>query len=80
MKADFYLDFENTFRGSVDQIKDILSNYDGLIQYIISIDNQPTLLDIGCGRGEWLKKCSDQGIKSCGIELNADMAGTCKKN
>ncbi len=79
MKADFYFDFENTFRGSVDQIKDILSNYDGLIQYIISIDDQPTLLDIGCGRGEWLKKCSDQGIKSRGIELNSEMAGNCKK-
>ena len=78
MKDDFYLEFENTFRGSVDQVNDILSNYDGLIQYIISIDNKPSLLDIGCGRGEWLKKCSDQGIQSCGIELNEDMASTCK--
>ena len=52
MKAHFYLDFENNFRGSTDQIRNVLSNYDGLIQYIIEIDEEPTLLDIGCGRGE----------------------------
>ena len=70
MKADFYLDFENNFRGLTDQIRNIFSNYVGLIQYIIEIDEEPTLQDILLGRGEWLTKCSDHGIKCCGIELN----------
>ena len=70
MESNFYLEFENKFRCSRDQVIDILSNYDGLIQYIINNDDHPTLLDIGCGRGEWLQKCSNQGFKSIGIELN----------
>ncbi len=70
MKADFYLDFENNFRGLRDQTRNIFSNYFGLIQYIIEIDEEPALQYIDCGRGEWLTKCSDHRIKCCGIELN----------
>ena len=58
MEPFFYLDFENNFRGSRDQVSKILSNYDGLIEHILDVDPQPTLLDIGCGRGEWINKCS----------------------
>ena len=77
MESDFYLEFENKFRGSREQVHDILSNYNGLIQHIIEIDEKPTLLDIGCGRGEWLQKCSDKGFKSTGIEINNAMVETC---
>ncbi len=78
MEPNFYLEFENKFRGSREQVHDILSNYNGLIQYIIDIDHEPTLLDIGCGRGEWLQKCSDKGFKSIGIEINDQMVETSK--
>ena len=79
MESNFYLEFENKFRGSRQQVHDILSNYNGLIQYIIDIDQEPTLLDIGCGRGEWLQKCSDKGFKPIGIEINNEMVKTCQK-
>ncbi len=78
MESDFYLDFENNFRGSRNQVSQILSNYDGLMNYILSIDKEPSLLDIGCGRGEWMQKCSNHGFKSCGIELNSKMVEMCK--
>ena len=52
MDPDFYTEFENNFRGSREQIINVLSNYDGLIDYILNIDNNPSLLDIGSGRGE----------------------------
>ena len=78
MEAEFYLDFENNFRGSRNQIRDILSNYDGLIQYVLDTDDHPRLLDIGSGRGEWLQKCSDLGFESIGIEINSDMAEFCE--
>ncbi len=80
MEPYFYLDFENKFRGSRDQVSEILSNYDGLIEHILEIDQKPTLLDIGCGRGEWIHKCSGKGFKSCGIELNSEMVDICKSN
>ena len=56
MESNFYVEFEDNFRGSLEQIYHILSNYDGLIQHILDTDNEPSLLDIGCGRGEFLLK------------------------
>ena len=74
MDSAFYSEFEKKFRGSRDQIKHVLSNYDGLIDYILNIDNNPSLLDIGSGRGEWIQKCNAKGFKSIGIDLDPKMA------
>tara|TARA_Y100001968_G_scaffold294297_1_gene300785 strand:- start:5414 stop:6616 length:1203 start_codon:yes stop_codon:yes gene_type:complete len=74
MDSNFYVEFEDNFRGSHDQIYEIFSNYDGLIQHILDIDNEPSLLDIGCGRGEFLRKCSKLGFRTEGIEINPQMA------
>ncbi len=78
MESDFYKEFENNFRGSREQIMNILSSYDGLIDYILNIDKDPSLLDIGCGRGEWIQKCTEMGFKSLGIELNTHMVNDCR--
>ena len=80
MESNFYIEFEDNFRGSLDQIYDISSNYDGLIQHILDTDDDPTLLDIGCGRGEFLHKCSKLGFRAQGIELNPQMALICREN
>ena len=79
MDSDFYTEFENNFRGSREQIINVLSNYDGLIDYILNIDNHPSLLDIGSGRGEWIQKCNAKGFKSIGLELDTKMVNDCKK-
>jgi len=79
MDPDFYIEFENNFRGSREQIINVLSNYDGLIDYILNIDNNPSLLDIGSGRGEWIQKCNAKGFKSIGLELDPKMVHDCKK-
>tara|TARA_Y100001968_G_C19349576_1_gene713886 strand:- start:96 stop:1307 length:1212 start_codon:yes stop_codon:yes gene_type:complete len=78
MDSDFYVEFENNFRGSREQIINVLANYDGLIDYILSIDKNPSLLDIGSGRGEWIQKCNAKGFKSIGIELDSRMVKDCK--
>tara|TARA_Y100001968_G_scaffold333228_1_gene394834 strand:- start:4867 stop:6069 length:1203 start_codon:yes stop_codon:yes gene_type:complete len=79
MESNFYVDFEDNFRGSLDQIYDISSNYDGLIQHILETDNEPSLLDVGCGRGEFLRKCSKLGFRTQGIELNPQMVVICRQ-
>ena len=78
MEKDFYFEFENKFRGSRDEIKNRLSNYQGLLDYILLEFDTPKLLDIGCGRGEWLEICNNQGIKSLGIESDSSMYDFCK--
>ena len=71
--SDFYLAFENKFRGSDDDVKQKLVFYDGLLNEIISRFTNCNLLDIGSGRGEWLMKCSELGINSTGIDNNKCM-------
>ena len=78
MDSDFYTQFENNFRGSREQIIEVLSNYDGLIDYILTNDSNPSLLDIGSGRGEWIQKCNAKGFKSIGIELESKMVQDCR--
>ena len=74
MDSNFYVEFDDNFRGSREQIYEIFANYDGLIQHILDTDNDPSLLDIGCGRGEFLRKCSELGFRTQGIEINPQMA------
>ena len=79
MDSDFYTEFENNFRGSREQIINVLSNYDGLIDYILDSDSKSSLLDIGSGRGDWIQKCNAKGFKSIGLELDPKMVNDCKK-
>ena len=78
MEQASYFDFENKFRGPRDEIKNRLSNYQALLDYILSAFDCPKLLDIGCGRGEWLEICNNKGIKSFGIEKDDGMYAFCR--
>lgn len=65
---DFYLSFEDTFRGSRELI---LKRYEKYLHYLDS--NVRTSLDIGCGRAEWVELLTKQGINAHGIDLNNAM-------
>lgn len=68
----YYLDFENAFRGSRADIKQRLEAYLPFIQSIpLSAGRQ--VLDIGCGRGEWLELMAEQGFTGLGIDINERM-------
>ena len=75
--SDFYLRFENKFRGSSEEIHKRLGAYDYLLTKISSSSSEMKVLDIGCGRGEWLSKCSELGFDCSGIEINPLMADLC---
>ena len=75
--SDFYLAFEEKFRGSSQDLNEKLVFYDGLLQEIILRFSNCNLLDIGCGRGEWLMKCKELGINSIGIDKNQSMFNFC---
>lgn len=65
----FYLAFENRFRGDGDTIRQRLSYYLPLIDTVAPLAAGLPLVDIGCGRGEWLGLLPD-GIQRIGIDLN----------
>ena len=75
--SDFYLQFENKFRGSREEIHKRLQVYDCLLTKISSSSSALKVLDIGCGRGEWLSKCRGLGFDCTGIDINPSMAKIC---
>ena len=77
-KDEFYLSFENKFRGTREDIINSLSNYDGSLNYCCNKFDLPKLLDIGCGRGEWLQKVKELGLDATGIEMNPRMVQACR--
>ena len=79
MDQEYYLEFENEFRGKREEIISRQKNYDGVIRYLLKNHKKPNILDIGCGRGEWIQKCQEKGLIASGIELNTQMISLCRK-
>ena len=68
-----YVEFEDKFRGTRADIKQRMEAY---LPYLLKLrleKNQIEILDVGCGRGEWLELLKDNNYKAKGIDLNAIM-------
>jgi len=65
---DLYLSFENYFRGDEEKIKQRQKVYLPFIKE--SLEEDDLVIDIGCGRGEWLSLLQENNIKAKGVELN----------
>lgn len=72
----FYIDFENAFRGTREDITERLTVYLPYLDKLIG-DATAHLVDIGCGRGEWLALMGQHGIQATGVDLNRDMVQAC---
>jgi SAM-dependent methyltransferase len=68
-----YVAFENRFRGSPEEIAAKLAEYVGLFVGLAPV------LDLGCGRGEFLERLRAGGIRGRGIETNAAAAQACRE-
>lgn len=67
-----YLGFEDRFRGSEAEIRA------RLVDYLPYFDGASDVLDIGCGRGEFLQLLKERGITARGLDLNPEMAEACR--
>lgn len=74
----FYRAFENRFRGARDDIKSRLRVYLPFIEGVKTFDPQPTALDLGCGRGEWLELMRESGVDAEGVDLDEGMLADCR--
>lgn len=78
MPAELYLEFEANFRGSPEMIRERLKHN---LSYF-PVDPQwltHPVLDLGCGRGEWLQLLKEQGIPAIGVDSNSAMIDSCKQ-
>ncbi len=67
-----YVGFEDQFRGSRDTIRERLESY------VPFFPAEGVVLDVGCGRGEFLDLLKARGIPARGIDLNHEMAEVCR--
>ena len=68
-----YLDFENQHRGTREEIKSRLMVYLPLLRSADLGSSQMPILDLGCGRGEWLEILGEAGLESRGVEKNSQL-------
>jgi SAM-dependent methyltransferase len=67
-----YFGFETKMRQSRDEIRDRQA------RYIDDFRDAAPVLDVGCGRGEFLELLRDAGVDARGIDFDADMVAFCR--
>jgi SAM-dependent methyltransferase/archaellum component FlaC len=71
-----YFSLENELRGTPEQIKEEVKVYLPVLENAgVSSD----ILDIGCGRGEWLQVLREAGLQARGIDTNRILIQQCKE-
>jgi SAM-dependent methyltransferase len=68
-----YVGFEDAFRGSQEDIQRQLRDY------VPIFAGASDVLDIGCGRGEFLALLRESGVSARGIDLNDAMVAVCRE-
>lgn len=74
LKDWHYAAFENRHRGNEEEVKKQQSRFLPYFQE----KGKGKILDLGCGRGEFLELCRDNGIETQGIDLNEQMVEICR--
>ena len=74
LDAYTYVGFENRFRGSEAEIRGRQVDYAPLF------DGASNILDVGCGRGEFLDVLRERGITARGLDLNGEMVEVCRSH
>jgi O-antigen chain-terminating methyltransferase len=69
----FYHAFEDRFRGSRELIKSRLRIYLPFVIPLKAIYDDCSVIDLGCGRGEWLELMVDEGFEAQGVDLDESM-------
>ena len=70
-----YMDFENQFRGTREHVKKIQEVY---LDYFQVDNTKGRILDIGCGRGEFLELMWENSIPAYGIDLYQPFVDFCR--
>jgi SAM-dependent methyltransferase len=68
-----YVAFEDVFRGPAERVAASQRPYVQLVR-----GHEP-VLDVGCGRGEFLALLADEGISAKGVDVDAGMVSRCRE-
>lgn len=73
----FYRAFEDRYRGSRELIQGRLKIYKPFVEPLLTVYSEAAVVDLGCGRGEWLELMADLGLQTVGIDLDEGMLSAC---
>lgn len=73
LSPDFYVAFEERFRGSEEDVRRKLE------AYVPLFEGHANVLDAGCGRGEFLDLLKARGIPARGVDASPAMAARCRE-
>ena len=68
-----YVGFEDRYRGSEQEIRECQR------KYLERFRGAGEVLDVGCGRGEFLELLREAGLRGTGVDSNVDMALLCRE-
>nr|WP_243145850.1 class I SAM-dependent methyltransferase [Clostridium chromiireducens] len=71
LDIDYFL-FEQKYRGTIEDIKGRQKKYVDIFR------GRNNVLDIGCGRGEFVELLTEENIQVIGIDINEDFVEYCK--
>ena len=71
---ELYEDLEDTFRGSRDHVRALTSEY---LPDVASVPGKGAVVDVGCGRGEWLEALRDAEVEAYGVDINRVVVDRC---
>jgi SAM-dependent methyltransferase len=73
-----YVEFENTFRGTRAEIKQrVAAHLRRVAKNNVGMPQMP-VLDVGCGRGEWLEVLAESGLVGIGVDSNEACVAECR--
>jgi SAM-dependent methyltransferase len=72
MPAFDYLLFEQNYRGPIEEIKGRQRSY---LEWFAGAGR---VIDLGCGRGEFVELLAENGVSSVGVEKDPAMVGFCR--
>lgn len=75
----FYRAFEEKFRGSRSLIQKRLEVYLPFVQPVHRVHSSALILDLGCGRGEWLELLQQHQMTAMGVDLDQGMLSACQE-
>jgi len=74
-----YFSLEDRFRGTREDIKERQRVYLPYVKEVLEKVGGGLVLDVGCGRGEWLELLKEEGIEALGIDINRLMVDQCQE-
>ena len=73
---NLYAAFEDQFRGSAEEVEERLRFY---LPFLKELSSDSKILDLGSGRGDWMKLLRKEGFKPFGVEINEVFAEDSRK-